>query len=300
MQPRTTDSHMHPHHASTEISRRIFLGIAGAAPLAWAIGRSLPLAAAGPIPVALQLYSVRGDCAKNFDTALEQVAAMGFQGVEFAGYYGYAGKGADLAARLKTLNLKAAGTHVQMPGLRGDALKATIDFHQAIGCKFLVVPGDAAFTDPEKSKALADEFNQLALTLKPLGMACGYHNHVNEFKKDGDKTFWDLFAERTSKDVILQQDCGWTMAAGFDPAAYIRKYPGRTKTTHFKPTVREGDTGKKAIVGQDSVDWKAVYKACTEVGGTEWIVLEQETYPDGKSPMDCTRESFAGLKAILS
>jgi sugar phosphate isomerase/epimerase len=284
---------------SNDISRRSFLSIAGAVPMALALG-GLRLHAAGPIPVALQLYSVRRDCAANFDAALEQVATMGFAGVEFAGYYNYAGKGAELAARLKTLKLKAAGTHVQMPGLRGDALKTTIDFHQAIGCTFLVVPGDAAFTDPEKSKALADEFNQLALTLKPLGMACGYHNHTGEFKKDGDKTFWDLFAERTSKDVILQQDCGWTMAAGFDPAAYVRKYPGRTRTTHFKPTVREGDAGKKPIVGQDSVDWKAVYAACKEAGGTEWIVLEQETYPDGKSPMDCTRESFAGLKALLA
>jgi sugar phosphate isomerase/epimerase len=300
MKPHATNVDTHQNAGAAGISRRAFLGIAGAAPLAWAIGRSLPLAAAGPIPVALQLYSVRGDCKQNFDTALDQVAAMGFQGVEFAGYYGYAGKGADLAARLKTLKLKAAGTHVGMPVLRGDALKTTIDFHQAIGCTFLVVPGDAAFTDPEKSKALADEFNQLALTLKPLGMACGYHNHTGEFKKDGDKTFWDLFAERTSKDVILQQDCGWTMAAGFDPAAYVRKYPGRTRTTHFKPTVREGDAGKKPIVGQDSVDWKAVYAACKEAGGTEWIVLEQETYPDGKSPMDCTRESFAGLKALLA
>jgi len=281
------------------LTRRSFLGVAGALPFAWTVARALPVSAAMRIPVALQLYSVRRDCAENFDAALDQVAAMGFQGVEFAGYYGYAKDAAALAARLKALNLKAAGTHVRMDALRGDPLKSTIDFHQAIGCKFLVVPGDPAFTDPEKSKALAEEFNALTATLKPLGMACGYHNHVNEFKKDGDKTFWDLFAERTSNDVILQQDCGWTMAAGFDPAAYVRKYPGRTKTTHFKPTVREGDAGKKAIFGQDSVDWKAVYNACSTVGGTQWIVLEQEVYPDGKSPMDCTRESYAGLKAML-
>jgi sugar phosphate isomerase/epimerase len=281
------------------LTRRSFLGVAGALPFAWTVARALPVSAAMRIPVALQLYSVRRDCAENFDAALDQVAAMGFQGVEFAGYYGYAKDAAALAARLKALNLKAAGTHVRMDALRGDALKSTIDFHQAIGCKFLVVPGDPAFTDPEKSKALAEEFNALTATLKPLGMACGYHNHLNEFKKDGDKTFWDLFAERTSNDVILQQDCGWTMAAGFDPAAYVRKYPGRTKTTHFKPTVREGDAGKKAIFGQDSVDWKAVYNACSTAGGTQWIVLEQEVYPDGKSPMDCTRESYAGLKAML-
>jgi sugar phosphate isomerase/epimerase len=281
------------------LSRRSFLGMAGVLPAAWSLARALPAFAATKIPVALQLYSIRNDCKANFDGALEQAAAMGFEGVEFAGYYGYTTNAAGLAAKLKALNLKAEGTHVRMDMLRGDALKSTIDFHQAIGCRFLVVPGDPAFTDPEKSKAFADEMNAVAATLKPLGMATGYHNHVNEFKKDGDKTFWDLFAERTTKDVILQQDCGWTMAAGYDPVEYIRKYPGRTRTTHFKPTVREGEAGKKPIFGQDSVDWKAVYNACQTAGGTEWIVLEQELYPDGKSPMDCTRESFAGLKAML-
>jgi sugar phosphate isomerase/epimerase len=287
-------------HKTSSMSRRSFLGIAGAVPVAGALARCLPAEAASRIPIAVQLYSVRDDCAKNFDAAMEQVAAMGFAGVEFAGYYSYAEKAPDLRKRLDALKLKAAGTHVSLETLQGDALKRTIDFHQAIGCRFLVVPNNAAFTDPEKCKALADTFNRLAETLTPLGMACGYHNHTGEFKKDGDKTYWDLFAERTSKDVILQQDCGWTFAAGFDPVAYVRKYPGRTKTTHFKPTVREGETGKRAILGQDSVDWRAVYEACASVGGTEWIVVEQETYPDGKPAMDCTRESLAGLRKLLA
>jgi sugar phosphate isomerase/epimerase len=281
------------------VTRRSFLFMAGAAPFALALSGSEPGCNSRRIPIALQLYSVRGDCKVNFDAALEQVAAMGFEGVEFAGYYGYANKAADLKKRLDGLKLKAAGTHISLNTLQGEALKSTIEFHQTIGCRFLIVPGNPAFTDPEKCKALADTFNQLAATLKPLGMSCGYHNHVAEFKKDGDKTFWDLFAERTSKDVILQQDCGWTLAAGFDPAAYVLKYPGRTRTAHIKPTVRKEDVGKKAILGQDAVDWPAVLAACASKGGTEWFVLEQETYPDGKSPMDCTRESLAGLKALL-
>ena len=284
---------------TTDLTRRSFLGIAGTAPLAWALSGPAPACKVRRIPIALQLYSVRGDCKQNFDAALDEVAAMGFEGVEFAGYYGYAGKAAELKKRLDALKLKAAGTHISLDTMQGDALKSTIEFHQAIGCRFLIVPGNPAFTDPEKSKSLADSFNQLAATLKPLGMFCGYHNHTGEFKKDGDKTYWDLFAERTSKDVILQQDCGWTWAAGFDPAAYVLKYPGRTKTAHIKPTVRKDDTAKKAILGQDSVDWPAVLTACASKGGTEWFVLEQESYPDGKTPMACTRESLAGLKALL-
>jgi sugar phosphate isomerase/epimerase len=287
-------------HKTSNLSRRSFLGMAGALPFAGALARSLPGAAASRIPIAVQLYSVRDDCAKDFDTAMEQVAAMGFAGVEFAGYYSYAERASDLRKKLEALKLKAAGTHIRLDTLQGDALKRTIDFHQTIGCRFLIVPTDAAFTDPDKGRALADTFNRLAETLKPLGMACGYHNHTGEFKKDGDKTYWDLFAERTSSDVILQQDCGWTFTAGFDPAAYVRKYPGRTRTTHFKPAVRQGDAGKRAILGQDSVDWRAVYEACASVGGTEWIVVEQETYPDGKPAMDCTRESLAGLTKLLA
>lgn len=280
------------------LTRRSFLGLAGALPLALAV-EARGGGAADRLPIAVQLYSVRGDCQKDFDAALEQLAAMGFEGVEFAGYHTYAGKPAALRKRLDALHLKVAGTHVGLDTLQGEALERSIEFHQAIGCRFLVVPGSQAFTDPEKSKGLAETFNRLAARLEPLGMACGYHNHTGEFKKDGDKTYWDLFAERTTKNVILQQDCGWTFAAGLDPVAYVKKYPGRTRTTHFKPTVREGEAGKAAILGRDSVDWRGVYAACKAVGGTEWIVVEQETYPEGKPAMECTRASLAGLRALL-
>ena len=252
------------------------------------------------LPIALQLYSIRNDCAKDFDAALAEVSKLGFDGVEFAGYHKYGGKAKELRERLDDLNLKVAATHIGTNTFRGDALQRTIDFHQVIGCKFLIVPGDGDFTHPEKSKALAETFNKTAEVLKPLGMACGYHNHTSEFKKDGDKTFWDLFAERTSKDVVLQQDCGWTAAAGLDPVVLMKRYPGRMKTTHFKPTVVGDDKTKKAFLGQDSVDWAAVLAGCREFGGTEWITLEQEQYPDGKSPMEASAISFEALRKLVA
>jgi sugar phosphate isomerase/epimerase len=294
---------MNSHESRTasngQWTRRNIIKTAGLGAFAWAFPRTLRAAAGARIPIAVQLYSVRGDCRKDFDAALAQVAKMGFAGVEFAGYYNYADKAKELRQRLDDLNLKVAGTHIRTADFGAEVIKNTIDFHQTIGCKFLIVPGDQAFTDPEKSKALAETYNKTAEILKPLGMACGFHNHTAEFKTDGDKTYWDLFAERTSKDVILQQDCGWTAAAGFDPVAYVNKYPGRTRTVHFKPTVVGQDPAKKAFIGQDSVNWSAVYEACASVGGTEWVVIEQETYPDNKPPMECTAESLAGLKKIL-
>lgn len=283
---------------NSTFSRRHFVKTSIVAAAALSMKPWLWAQAASQPRISVQLYSVRGDCAKDFDAALAQIAKMGFAGVEFAGYHKYGGKAKELRAKLDDLKLVAAATHIGTSNFRGDALKKTSEFHQIIGCKYLIVPGDGDFTHPEKSKALAETFNQATETLKPLGMFCGYHNHTAEFKKEGDKTYWDLFAERTSKDVVLQQDCGWSAAAGLNPAELVRRHPGRTKTTHFKPTVVKNELGKKAILGQDSVDWAAVLKACREVGGTEWVSVEQENYPDGKSPMECTELSLAGLKKI--
>jgi len=249
--------------------------------------------------ISLQLYSIRGDCGRDFDKALEQVAKMGFEAVEFAGYHKYGGDPKGLRVRLDVLGLKVAGTHIGTGSLMGDALAKTVEFHKAIGCKYLIVPGDGRFSNRDGSKELAEIFNEAARQLKKVDMYCGYHNHTHEFQKDGDKTYWELFAERTSKDVVLQQDVGWSTAAGQDAAALIRKYPGRSKIIHCKPAVVGPDTGRP-IIGEDSVKWAEVIEACKQVGGTEWLTLEQEAYLPNTSPMDCVRMSLAGLKKILA
>jgi sugar phosphate isomerase/epimerase len=257
---------------------------------------------APPTPgIALQLYSVRGDCGENFDAALERVAGMGFDAVEFAGYHTYSGKGEELKSRLDDLGLKAAATHIGTGSFDENNLQQTIDFHQAIGCKYLCVPGDGRFSKPDGSKELAEIFNKVAEQLKEVDMKCGYHNHTHEFNVDPDenKTYWELFAERTSEDVVLQQDVGWTVAAGQDPVALIRKYAGRSQVLHFKPTVVGDDEGLKPIIGQDSVPWAPIITAAKEAGATEWFTIEQERYLPGRTPMECTELSLAGLKDVL-
>jgi sugar phosphate isomerase/epimerase len=251
------------------------------------------------IPIALQLYSVRGDCAKDFDGTLAAVAKLGFAGVEFAGYHNYGDKPRELRTRLDDLGLKAAATHIGTNQLRGDALKKTIEFHQTIGCMYLIVPADGDFTNPEKSQALADTFNEVAAKLKPLGMACGYHNHDREFNKVGDTNHWELFAKRTTKDVILQIDFGWSAVAGQDGPNLVKRHPGRCQVVHLKPTVVNKEPGKKAILGQDSVDWPPIIDACRQYGDTRWFTLEQEAYPDKMSPMECVALSYAALAKMV-
>src|SRR5580700_10131887 len=91
-----------------------------------------------PIPIALQLYSLRDDCARDFFGTIAQVAAMGYAGVEFAGYHG--ASAADLRKVLDDNGLKCAGSHAGFNTLQSDQIEATIAYHATLGCANLVVP----------------------------------------------------------------------------------------------------------------------------------------------------------------
>ena len=91
------------------------------------------------IPIALQLYSVRNDSAKDFAGTVRKVAKMGYEGVEFAGYHGKSAK--ELRALVDDLGLKVAGTHIGLDTLLGDEFKKTVEFNEALGNRYLIVPG---------------------------------------------------------------------------------------------------------------------------------------------------------------
>jgi sugar phosphate isomerase/epimerase len=158
------------------------------------------------IPLALQLYSIRDQCATDFDRALQYVAASGFEGVEFAGYYQYEHDAAALNRRLAELGLKVAGAHITARAFQADRLGKTIEFHKSIDCRFLIVSGDQRFTDRERSREYADLMEHASAALEPEGLCCGHHNHAQEFDKDGDQTYWDLFAARRMRMSF----CSWT------------------------------------------------------------------------------------------
>jgi len=279
------------------ISRREFLG-AGAAAAACAAGLG-PLQALADeackkkdIPLGLQLYSVRKDAAKDLPGVLEAVAEMGYQGVEFAGYYSHSAE--DLKRLLAANGLKCCGTHARLNTLQGDELKNTVEFNQTIGNKYLIVPGmpHNMRNSVEAIEKTADFFNNLAEKLKPEGMLTGYHAHGGDFEKIGDSTAWDLLFEKTVDDVVMQLDTGNCLGGGGDPYATLKRFPGRAKTVHLK----EHGGSKGAPIGEGDVDWKKVFELCRTVGGTEWYIAEQESYRT--SPLESVKACIENLRKM--
>ena len=129
-------------------------------------------------------------------------------------------------------------------------------------------------------------------------MAIGYHNHDKEFNDFQDTTFWDYIARNTPVNVCLQLDVGWVNYAAKDPIEYVKRYAGRTIATHYKVRTHEGSK-IVPIIGQDGYDWLSLIKTNIAVGGTKWLVVEQEEYPNGLSPMESVAKSKAGLDVYL-
>ena len=241
--------------------------------------------ASGKVPIALQLYSVRHQCKEDFAATLAAVAKMGYDGVEFAGYFDTPAD--DLRKMLDDLALKAAGTHIRLETLEGDELSRTVAFNKTIGNDFLVVPGL-----PAERRASADAWAETAALLEEIaaqvaaeGMWVGCHNHAAEFEDFGERKAWDILYGSTAK-VVMQMDTGNALHAGVEPLAFMKKYPGRQQSVHLK----EWSASKEwPIVGDGDVDWAGVFDFCESQGDTRWYVVEfeNEDYPALESVEKC-------------
>jgi sugar phosphate isomerase/epimerase len=275
------------HIPSSALNRREFLGAVGMAGIALGMAPLAEAAGAKKIPVGLQLYSVREQCKKDLPGTLAAVAKIGYKGVEFAGYHGRSAQ--ELRKLLDDNGLVVCGTHTPYESVKADKLQETIEFNRTIGNNFLIVP----WMNEAKTKQVwldrAKEFNELADKLKPEGMWIGYHAHQHDFKQIDGVSAWDLFFGNTKAEVIMQLDTSNCCEGGADPLAVLKKYPGRARSIHLKPH----GGGPDAAIGEDRVDWKAIFAFCERKGKTQWYVVEHES---GTNPLDAVKRCYEGLR----
>lgn len=247
----------------------------------------------GKIPIGVQLYSVREDCAKDLPGVLSAIAKMGYEGVEFAGYYDRTAQ--ELRQMLDDNGLKCCGTHIGIHTLMGDALKATMEFNETLGNKYLIVPGLPSEYTNSKAAWLrtANIMNEIAEQVKPRGFVTGYHNHHTEFQEMEGELPWDIFFGNTRQDVVMQFDVGNALHGGGHAAPFLQKYPGRALTVHVKEYSASND---KALIGEGDVDWKEIFELCETIGGTEWYIVEQESY--AYPPLECIDKCLQNLRAM--
>lgn len=203
-----------------------------AARLVWARKARVQLA---QVPIGLQFYSASEDLQRNVSGMLRQVRAIGYGQVETAGFEGLTAKA--FRAQLDQARLVCLSTHLPV-GIH--ELGSLFEDAHSVGAQFVV--SSALF--PPKSgsetlgdyRAMADRLNDLGRKAKEASLQYAYHNPNFEFRRlEGDRIGHDVLLKDTDpKLVTFELDCGWIIAAGYNPIDYFRQCPGRYRMLHVK------------------------------------------------------------------
>ena len=267
--------------------------------------------------VGLQLYSVRDDMAADFFGTLKAVKEIGYDYVEFAGYYGHSAE--EIKAELDRLGLSCPSVH-QGPDLFLQQGQEAVDFLKVLGVKYAAIPwyGIENYQNGNFDKTI-EKFRAVCELLKKNGVQLTYHNHDFEFNYlDGEFILEKIYA--ALPDIEGEVDTCWCRYAGVDPAAFIRKYKGRMHTLHLKDLTCKklasgpvyaliDDSGKASEpvskedngfafrpLGMGMQDFPAIL-AAAEYAGTEYVIVEQDLSND-MPPLEAAKLSREYLRSL--
>lgn len=260
--------------SSNQLSRRSFLALSAAAPFALRSG----FPPAKTIPLGIELYSVRNALTQDPQGTVKAVAQMGYQCVEFfSPYFDWTeAQAKDMRKLMDDLGIHCYSTHNDSSNVTKEKIEHTRALNTILGCKYVVVASAKPADGPDGWNAVADLLNAGAELLAPSGLKTGYHNHELEFTPVNGKRPIETIAEKTKPAVMLQLDVGTCVQAGSDPAAWIKKNPGRIRSLHLKDFSPEAHKGFKVLFGEGVAKWKEIFAAAESVGGAEYYLMEQE------------------------
>lgn len=271
--------------------------------------------------VGLQLYSVRDKMEADMEQTLKAVKEMGYDYVEFAGYFGKSAE--EVKALLDKYELECPSVH-QGYEVFIEKPEDNVKYLKTIGAKYCAVPWmgmEKQKGNPDFEKAV-EEIKNVAKLLKDNGIQMLYHNHDFEFEKFEDKYLFDWLYETVGLDLLKPEiDTCWVKYAGEDPCAYLEKYNDYIDVVHLKDFVckefangpvyalidnsgkenapkktQEENEFKFKHIGGGLQNFKEIL-ASAEKAGAEYVIVEQDQWYDEDS-LELAKKSREYLKSL--
>ncbi|MBR5152816.1 MAG: sugar phosphate isomerase/epimerase [Clostridia bacterium] len=266
--------------------------------------------------VGLQLFSIRDKMEQDMDAALKAVKEMGYDYVEFAGYFGKTAE--EVKTLLDKYGLTAISVH-QTPSLFWEEGQAAVDYLKTIGAKYCAIPWYSIDELQNHWEETVEKFTSLGELLKENGIQLLYHNHDFELKPCGDTRYLDRLYDTLDKKFFMPEfDVCWIRYAGYNPVQYIEKYCDRMEILHLKdftcdrfgggpvyglidengkekPAPTREETGFRfQPLGRGLQDWNAILDAADHAG-CEYVIVEMDDSYDEDS-LETARQSRQYLK----
>ncbi|WP_252315580.1 sugar phosphate isomerase/epimerase [Sinobaca sp. H24] len=225
--------------------------------------------------IGIQLFTLRDEAKQNFDNTLKKIADLGYEGVEFAGYFGdYKAK--ELRTKMETLGLENAGSHIPYEILKND-LEAVIAYQKEAGSNSIVCP-----IIPEEKRTSIKGYEEVVEVLNNTGKLCkkhdiyfSYHNHAFELTEtDGIIPLEYILQQTNAEWVQAELDVYWLKKAGHDPVEWLDRYKNRMKRIHIKDMTMDGEQFF-AELGTGGLDVENIIKH-GEQSSAEWFIVEQD------------------------
>lgn len=221
---------------------------------------------------------------------MRAVAAMGYDGVELAGYAGRTPE--DLAGLLREMGLEAAGVHAGFGELERDPA-GQIEACRTVGAPYLILAG------LPRERLVDLDFS--ARFLEEIGRRCreadvhfAYHNHDAEFAPLEGRPLLEALLERTDGELVgLELDVYWAAHAGVDPHGFLATHGDRIPLLHLKDMDRDGAWTE---VGDGTLDLLRLYREAAKPR-VRWCIVEHDEprLPALESP----RRSLQNLRGTL-
>ena len=218
-------------------------------------------------PIALQLYSVREAMNKDFEGTVRQVAAMGYAGVETAGFPGTTPQAA--AALFKSLGLQAPSAHL---GLQLWDSSEAVDIAGALGVKYAVCPYTPKedYTSLDNVRRICDQLNAINARARAAGLTYVYHNHWFEYQAIEGRMPYQLMVELLDPSIQFELDTYWAQTAGVNAVDALSELGARVPLVHVKDGPLSIEQNMTAV-GAGKMDIPAVVNASTSA---EWLIVE--------------------------
>ena len=250
-----------------------------------------------PLPISLQLYTLRDLLAADFEGTLASVAKLGFKYVEFAGLYNKTP--AQARAIVDKLGMKVSSTHGGLDSFKPENLQATIDAAKTLGASYAICAwiGEELRT-VEGYNTLGKIITDSQAKAQAQGVTLLYHNHSFEFiKLPNGQTGMDILLKSPQYNAVqMELDLYWVQHGWAKPVEWLNLLKNRVPLVHVKDmdtTVHRNFTE----VGTGIIDWKPII-AAAPAAGVKFFILEQDSNWK-PSPLESVATSYKNFSKLV-
>ena len=242
----------------------------------------------GMKPISVQLYALRAESEANFDKVLQDIATIGYGGVEPFNLFGKQPE--EFKRQVEDLGMRISSSHY--PWANRFDTNFVVDTVKGLGLNRAAAGfGADDVKDSVSLSATIDAINELTEKLNAQDVDLFLHNHWWEFNPvDGQLPYHRIFDDCPT--VQFEVDTYWAANFGAcDPAAEVSRVRSRAPLLHIKDGPNEQGQAHVAV-GDGALDVASIIAAADD-DVLEWVIVELDACDSDM--LEAIRDSYTWL-----